>query len=290
MKYYVADIGGSHITCAIAEVDGSNARVIERAARDVDSHAPADEIMDAWAAACRAVDQGDAEAWTFAMPDPFDYEIGLALFEGVGKFENLYNINVRDGLADRLGLAPEKIKFIHDATAYAIGEWAFGELKGSHRMIVLTLGTGVGSGFLVDGVPVKSGPTVVTNGTIHLDAIDGRPLEDVVSTRAITARYRDLTGSHATVEQITKLVRAGQAEAAAVFNEAIEKLGGAMAHWVKVFEADALVLGGSITKSWDVIEAPFRKGLGIQADGLALAPTTLFDDAPLMGAVYRTDH
>jgi len=290
MKYFVADIGGSHITCAIAEVGDGQARVTERISRTVDSHATADEILDAWAEACRDLAKGDAEAWTFAMPDPFDYDTGLALFEGVGKFENLYNVNVRDGLAARLNLEPEKIKFIHDATAYAVGEWAFGDYAGSHRMIVLTLGTGVGSGFLVDGVPVKSGPTVVTNGTIHLDTIDGRPLEDVVSTRAITAKYLELTGQQATVEQIANLVRAGEADAKAVFDVAIEKLGRAMAHWVTVFEADSLVLGGSITKSWDLIEQPFRSGLGSQAEGLNLAATTLFDDAPLLGAVYRTDH
>ncbi|MFM6980368.1 MAG: ROK family protein [Micrococcales bacterium] len=288
MRYHVADIGGSHITCAIAEVTPSGAKILERVTVDVDSHDSADNIMDAWAAACRQLP--GATAWTLAMPDPFDYETGLALFEGVGKFENLYNVNVRDGLTSRLDIEPSRIKFIHDATAYAIGEWAFGKLAGAHRMIVLTLGTGVGSGFLVDGVPVKSGPNVVKNGTIHLDTIDGRPLEDVVSTRAITAKYRDLTGSHASVEQIAQLVRNGEAEARAVFNEAVEKLGGAMAHWVEVFEAEALVLGGSIAKSWDIIETPFKAGLGLKVNGLALQPATLFDDAPLMGAVYRTDH
>lgn len=290
MKYYVADVGGSHITTAIAQVENANAEVTARSSVEVDSHDTADNILDSWATACRRIDQGDAQAWTFAMPDPFDYETGLALFEGVGKFENLYNVNVREGLAARLNIEPAKIKFIHDATSYAIGEWAFGELKGSHRMIMLTLGTGVGSGFLVHGKPVKSGDTVPINGTIHRDTIDGRPLEDVVSTRAITANYRDLTGSRATVEQITKLVRAGQVEAKMVFNEAIRKLGTAMAHWVEVFEADALVLGGSITKSWDVIEHPFKEGLGSKAENLTVRATTLFDDAPLLGAVYRTDH
>ena len=45
MKYYVADIGGSHITCAIAEVGDGHARVIERTSKQVDSHATADEIL-----------------------------------------------------------------------------------------------------------------------------------------------------------------------------------------------------------------------------------------------------
>ncbi|MEO0049326.1 MAG: hypothetical protein RL556_658 [Actinomycetota bacterium] len=295
-EWFVADVGGSHITCAVASTTetpaGRTAKVLSRKSFGIDSHASAVEIMDAWAAACLEVSGNKSVGWTFAMPDPFDYETGLALFENVGKFENLYGVNVRDGLAQRLKLEPAQIKFIHDATSYAVGEWAFGELAGSNRMMVITLGTGVGSGFLINGLPVKTGHSVPINGTIHRDFIDGVPLEDVVSTRAIVARYELVSGDNASVEQITGLARNQDATAIAVLAGAIEALGKALGNRVLSFDADALVIGGSIAKSWDVLEGPFRAGLesSIGSRQIKLAPTTMFDDAPLLGAVYRAQH
>ena len=67
----------------------------------------------------------------FAMPGPFDYVKGIPLFTGEnGKYENINGIDVPVELRNYLGLSADfKIRFINDATAFAIGEDQVGKAK-----------------------------------------------------------------------------------------------------------------------------------------------------------------
>lgn len=322
----VADIGGSHITAAVVELVGGpdaagsaslTARVLSSVGADTDPHGSADEILGAWTQACLgAVAEADraaagaAEAggetseaastlspgWAFAMPDPFDFERGIGTFENVAKFENLSGLDLRAALAERLDAPPPAVRFLHDAAAYGIGEWMFGAAAGHDRAVVITLGTGVGSTFLDHGIAVAHRADVPTNGTVHLLQIDGAPLEDTASTRAILAAYERAalpsdpgTGAApVTVKQIAERARAGEAAAAQVLDHALFELGAALAPWLAAFEATVLVVGGSMSRSWDLLEPPFRAGIeGARpelAASLTLAASPLLDDAPLLGA------
>ncbi|RFA15767.1 hypothetical protein B7R21_03420 [Subtercola boreus] len=290
----VADIGGSHITAAVVGMHGSSARVVASAGADTDPHGAGTEILDIWASACRdAVAQagGDARAdaaWAIAMPDPFDYERGVGTFENVAKFENLSGVDIRGELAARLGAEPSAVRFVHDASAYGIGEWMFGAASGHDRAVCITLGTGVGSTFLDHGTPIKHRADVPTNGTVHLLEVDGGPLEDTVSTRAIVAAFARETGETTSVKEIAGRMRAGDAAATRVLEHAFFALGRCLGPWLAAFEASVLVAGGSISRSWDLFEPGFRAGVA-EADPacaarLELAASRLLDDAPLLGA------
>src|SRR4051812_3439951 len=100
------DIGGSHITAAV--VDLEKRAVISRTVvrKRINSHADADEIMFEWAETIRRVfgsAPGASKNLGIAIPGPFDYEKGTCLIKGLDKYESLYGLNVKQLLAQKLG-------------------------------------------------------------------------------------------------------------------------------------------------------------------------------------------
>jgi glucokinase len=93
--------------------------------------------------------------------------------------------------------------------------------------------------------------------------VDGRPLEDVVSRRAIVAAYRSATASQAgaDVEVIARYATDGDSIARRVLDHAMGALGEALRPWLARFNTDVLVVGGGMTASWDLIEPALRASL-----------------------------
>jgi glucokinase len=190
----VLEIGGTHVTAAL--VSPRAAAVTTRVRRPLDAQGRAGDILGAVLRCARSLRAAPAGArWGVAVPGPFDYAKGIALFAGVGKFEALYGVDVRAVLLDGLPGSPSDVVFRNDAHAFLAGEWTAGAARGHARAVGITLGTGVGSAFLADGVPRTTGAGVPPEGRMDLARIDGRPLEEVVSRRAILSRYGAAAGA-----------------------------------------------------------------------------------------------
>ena len=134
----------------------------------------------------------------------------------------------------------------------------------------ITLGTGVGSAFLDRGQVISDGPAVPPDGYAHLLRIDGRPLEDVVSRRAIIAAYQSAQSAAGSdparppsvdVDTIERRAADGDASARGVLDHAIGALGAALRPWLVRFGAEILVVGGGIATAWELIEPALRDGL-----------------------------
>ena len=82
------------------------------------------------------------------------------------KLPFLYGVDLRQALAPRIGCDPVQVRFLNDADAYLLGEVGAGAAKGFGRAVGLTLGTGIGSAFAVDGRLVTPGPGVPKDGEI----------------------------------------------------------------------------------------------------------------------------
>lgn len=286
-RTWILEIGGSHVTAAALDATLGIAR---RVTAPLDGAAPRDALLDAIAGAARTLARDEAPSpagarWAVAIPGPFDYDAGIGRFAGVGKFESLRGVDVRGELARRLGTAPDGVRFLNDAHAYGIGEWAFGESGRVDRLVCITLGTGVGSAFLRAGDPVAAGRDVPPGGEAFRLTIDGAPLEDTVSARAMSADFARRTGHRATVREIASLADGGDAHAAAVLDRAMRALGAALAPWLTSFAAHDLVVGGSMSRSWHLLQPPLTAGVAAGgARDVAIRPSTLLDDAPLLGA------
>lgn len=278
----VLEIGGTHVTAAVVDLD-ARAVVVDPVRRDLDGDGSADELLDAMADAGRAV-AGPGARWGVAMPSPFEYDTGIGRFHGVGKFESLSGVDVGAGLGSRLGAAG--VAFGNDADAFGVGEWLGGAAQGLARVVCLTLGTGVGSAWLAEGVPADGGPLVPPEGRAHLLEVDGMPLEDTVSRRALRRAYRAATGQDVDVADIAARSRAGEAAAADVLAGALGALGRVLAPWVAGFGADVVVVGGSIARSWDLVEPPLARGLASGGHVVEVRPAAISDEAGLLGAAW----
>lgn len=281
----VIDVGGSHATAAIVDT-GAPSRVVESVSLALDPALSAEALLDAFVAPALRLRASPAARWVVAMPGPFDYERGIGVFGAVAKFDALRDIDVRGGMAARLGVSVERIRFVNDAAAYAIGEWAFGAETRVARQVCVTLGTGVGSAFLDRGRIVTHADGVPTDGWVYPLEFEGRPLEDTVSTRAIVAEHTRRTGRSCTVKQIAAEAAEGQADAVDALDRAMSALGLTLAPWLTSFQADRLTVGGSMVRSWPVLSDALRDGLvrGGAPDGLDVVPSGLLDAAPLLGA------
>lgn len=284
----VLEVGGTHVSAAL--VDDSGWSVAGEPRRlHLDGHASAEGIIGRFvAAAAQLAEHADLPAgavWGVAMPDPFDYDKGIGRFHDVGKFDALDGVDVRAALLDQLPGRPGEIVFHNDADCFALGEWVRGSGEGTHRCTGITLGTGVGSGWIADGRVVV--PDSPPGGRIHQLTLDGQPLEELMSRRAIVASYAEATGGDGSVDvrEIAERARAGEPAAADTLRAALVALGRVTVPIVRAFGADVLVIGGSMSASWDLFEPWFRDGAG---DG-ALPPVRVAqhpDDAPLTGAAY----
>lgn len=260
----VLEIGGTHVAAALLAPPWtlSDEQVHRYPVR---ADGTADEIVEDLLRAASALGRQPRARWGVAIPGPFDYAEGIGRFEGVGKFDALRGVALGEILTRELDSA--QVVFVNDAHAFGIGEWRAGTASGHDRVLVLTLGTGVGSCFLDRGTPVADGPDVPPEGRADLLTIDGAPLEDTVSRRAILARAG--AGPEVDVRDLAERARAGDAAARALFSDAFTALGGAMAPWVRRFGASLVVVGGAIAASWDVVAAPLHAGL---SDGRGVAP------------------
>ena len=229
----VLEIGGTHVTGALVDPVGWTVSSTRRFALDADGSA--DDLIAAFVGAARIVGAPGDARWGVAVPDPFDYPNGVALFDAaVAKFGSLHGVDVRERLQAEL---PGEFVFLNDADAFVLGEWTAGVGVGARRCAGITLGTGVGSGWLVDGRPVD--PGVPPGGRIHHMQVDGRPLEDVVSRRAIRRAYASAGGDPAAdVREVADAARDDDPVARRVLDSAFEALGRVVGECVAGFAAD----------------------------------------------------
>ena len=183
--------------------------------------------------------------------------------------------------------------FVNDADAFAFGEWAAGAARGEVRPVAITIGTGIGSTFLDHGTVVEDGPRVPPTGRAWKIVVDGVPLEERCSRRAIlraAAGHPALARPGADVHDLALAAEAGDGAARAVFDDAFDALGRGLGPWLARFEATLLAVGGSIAGSWDLLEAPLARGLarGELAWRGPIRHATLGDDAALLGSAIAS--
>ncbi|MDT4891704.1 MAG: hypothetical protein QOE97_739 [Pseudonocardiales bacterium] len=277
----VIEVGGTHVSAAA--VDPATWRVTQQSRTALDSTADAETVIDTLVRAGADLDVPLGSTWGIAMPDPFDYVNGVATFENVGKFDALYGLDIGAALRERLPQRPGSLVFRNDADAFVLGEWRLGAAEGFARCAGITLGTGLGSGWLVDGRIVVEEPGVPELGRARFLTVDGEGLEEVVSRRGIRRAYAAGGGDDADVHEIAERARAGEERAAATLDRVFDALGRGIGPALRTFGADVVVIGGSIARSWPQLEPAFRRGLA-WPDGPPVVLAQHPDDAALRGA------
>ena len=194
-----SDIGGSHISCAAIDLKTGKILKETLTERAVNNQAQASVIISEWADALAISMSGipieKIKGIGFAMPGPFDYLKGICYIKGLAKYENLYGFNITDAISSRLDV-PDGflVRFMNDASAFAVGEAWAGSAAKYNRSLSITFGTGFGSAFISNRIPIVDGPQVPKMGCIyHIPYREGIA-DDYFSTRGLLGRYKKATG------------------------------------------------------------------------------------------------
>lgn len=285
------DIGGTHVSAAA--VDLVAGRIIEGsvASLDVNSQGQAESILAAWSqAAAHALALGPDRAALagvgLAMPGPFDYERGICLIEGVGKYESLFGLNIRTFLKERLQLPPAvPVLFRNDAVCFLLGEAQWGAARGWRNVIAITLGTGFGSAFLRSGEVVDSGPGVPPGGWFYTAPWKGDIAENHFSTRGLVRRYAEAGGTALDgAKDMAARAAAGEDCARQTFDVFGRDLGDFLAPWAAAMPADMIVVGGNISRAWEWFGPAINDALNAAVPSVIVQPSVLLEDAALLGA------
>ena len=280
------DVGGTKILAGVLDPDGG---VLER--REVPTPISSqDALLDGLAASVRALPQDDVRAVGFGLPSRIDQPTGMAL--GAVNIP-LRDVPFRDLMQERLRLP---VGVDNDGNLAAYAEWRLGAGRGTRTMLMLTLGTGIGGGVIIDGRPYRGWAelghvVVVADGDPCPGACTGRGhLEAVASGTAADRRARRLLGPEARAGQLVERARAGDAAARAELAEMGRLLGAAIGSFVNVFGPELVVLGGGFgLGAWDLLMEPalevaHREALAPSGERIRVVEAALGEEAGLIGA------
>ena len=205
----------------------------------------------------------------------------------------LAGVSLGDRLARRFGV-PAGVE--NDATAAALAEWKRGAGVGVDDLVLLTLGTGVGGGVVLDGALLRGwaelGHTVVVaDGPLCQGTCTGRGhLEAVASGNAADRAAAELWGPGATAEQLVERAGAGADDALAALASIGRLLGAGIGSLVNVFGVELVIVGGGFGSAAaeflfaPALEVARREALPPARAGLRIVEAALGPDAGLIGA------
>jgi glucokinase len=248
------DLGGTKILAGVIRPDGT----IERHRETSTDTASQRALLNGLEAAVREVLDESIGAVGFGIPSRVDSQTGH-----VERSVNipLDAIDFRAEMASRLGVP---IAMENDAGAATFAEFVAGAGRGAQTIVMLTLGTGVGGGAVLDGRLYRGwaefGHMVIEfDGEPCFGACNGRGhLEAYVSGTAATKAAQTLFGEAADAHRLVRLANEGDASALDALDDIGRRLGTGIESLVNVFNPEIVVVGGGFAAAGDLILEPAR--------------------------------
>lgn len=238
------DIGGSHISAQLIDLDLKTEVENTWIRRKIDSNAGAEDIIEAWASAIESCMESlsfQPHQINIAIPGPMDYETGICKIKDQGKYENLYGLNVKNLLESRLAYSSTNINLVNDAECFLKGELFNGSLVGMENAIGVTLGTGLGTSHTENG-------KIYDSDLWRMPFKDGIA-EDYISTRWFIGRFFELGEEHVSgVQELIDIYKDSLAFKR-LFEEFSENLATFLITFAQAKQPDGVVLGGNIAKA-----------------------------------------
>ncbi len=171
----------------------------------------------------------------------------------------------------------------NDANAAAIGEMMYGAAQGMKDFIMITLGTGVGSGIVANGKLIYGHDgfagelghtTIIPNGRLHEGTGKRGSLESYASATGVRlttleilekstqpSSLRSIPSDQIDSKKVYEAAIAGDALAKEIFESTGTILGAALANFVMFSSPEAIILFGGLTKAGDLILKPTRESM-----------------------------
>jgi glucokinase len=283
------DVGGTKALAAVVDRDGEIEQQVVHPT-DVSSQEALLGGLDAIVEELRG--GREIAALGFGIPSRVDQRSGRAV---ASVNIPLADVDFRDRMRKQHGIP---VGIDNDANAATIGEWTAGAAKGARHVVMLTLGTGVGGGLILDGRPFR-GTTGVGAELGHIViGIDGPPcgcgghghLESYAAGRVADVAARRLYGDESDGHELVERGKKGEAEAVEALAEIGRHLGAGIASFVNVFEPEVVVVGGGFGSSaGELLLGPAREVVAIEGlqplrDTVRIVPAQLGFHAGVIGA------
>jgi glucokinase len=287
------DLGGTRIK--VGKVEGGKI-VATRTANTMAQSGPT-VVLDTIAETVRAVEP-QPDAVGLAIPGGVDPNGVCWRLPNIPGFEG---VNIAQELKNRLGC---RVVVENDATTAALGELHEGHGRAHRSFLMLTLGTGIGGGLVLDGI-LRRGKHGFAGEVGHtpIDRTEtGWPcgcglrgcVESYAGTRGLIRKYEELGGHASEIAPIAGAARRGEPAATATFERMGEVLGIAIAGFQNILDLDAIVFTGGISASFDLIlpslsRALIANVLNPPLGKIPLLVSELESNAGLLGASYLTN-
>jgi len=174
----------------------------------------------------------------------------------------LVDVPLRELMTERFGL-PVSIE--NDGNAAALAEHRVGAGRIARTIVMLTLGTGVGGGVVIDDKLLRDGgelghTVLVYDGIPCQGTCTGRGhLEGYVSGTAATKLAQEAFGPAVDAHRLVRLAAEGDATAVEILDGIGRKLGAAIGSFVNVFRPQIVVIGGGFASAGDFLLEPARE-------------------------------
>ncbi|MEK6743902.1 MAG: ROK family protein [Nitrospirota bacterium] len=291
------DLGGTNLRTALVSQNGEVADKVKEPTRASDGHAKVIQklIENIKAQLDSALRNGfKVAAVGVGAPGVIHAQTGMVVKSP--NFPDWNNLPLKKELESALAL-PVSIE--NDANAAALGEQWRGAGRGITSMILLTLGTGVGGGIVLDG-RIWPGADGMAGEIGHMTIIpDGRRcgcgntgcLEMYTSSRGIVMTYQERSSrpQSITSEEIYQAARDGDAVAGDVMKDMGRFLGIGIANLINIFNPEMIVIGGGVKDAWPLFIDATREEIKKRAFEYTAARTRIVssllgDDAGMIGA------
>lgn len=236
--------------------------------------------------------------------NPLGVGIGIAGFIDMKEWILRRSPNLRflDGI-ELLGFFKEIIDtpftVDNDANMAAWGEFKRGAGMGVKNMIHITLGTGIGSGIIIDGnlfhgstgFGAEFGHTVVNPDGLPCNCGGKGCIETEASAKKIVMNYLDLTGKKEdlTSKDVYLLAKGGDSYAVEAFKMAGYYLGIGLSNLINLLNPELIVLGGGVSEAGEFILKPAievieRRAIIFSMEKVKIVPAILGNKAGMIGA------
>jgi glucokinase len=259
------DVGGTKILAGVVDREGRVARHEEWAT----PVAFQEELLTKLDAIVEGLLGDDVVALGFGIPTTIDQLAGRAV---QSVHIPLAGVDFRDRMADRFGLP---VGIDNDGNAAAIAEWRLGAGRGASHLVVLTLGTGIGGGLILDGKPYRGSMGAGAElGHMVLDYGGSRcgpgcaghgHFEVVASGTAARRLAEKRFGPGADGRRLVTAAHAGDQGAREDLAELGHRLGAGIATLVNIFNPELVILGGGFAEAEDLIFEPARETMAVEA-------------------------
>lgn len=248
----------------------------------------------------------DIEGIGFGLPGQVDFKSGIVRL--ITNIPGWVEIPLAKMIEDEFHI-PTRID--NDVRCAALGELNFGAGKGCENLICITVGTGIGSGLIINGKLVRGASNAAGEiGHIKLQMHDGPIcgcgdtgcLEAFASGPSIVAmaeeyilggkstKYREMAnGGTITPFIVAEAAKAGDPVARRIFTRMGEYIGIGMASVVNLLNPERIIVGGGVADAGDILLTPLKetikkRAMKIAGETVQVVPAQLGNTAGVIGA------